>query len=315
MHRIFLLLSTALGLLVALPARAQGIRPSDDAVLQTASDYEKLMVVQTVSTTQRTFVLRLGMQDGVTVGRRALFSTDKVSIVGECIQSSREYSLWKPWEPQANIPFRKGQIITYNNNLDSVWTKIPELQETLEEKKRQLLYIPEPYWALRFSLGKSLSESTTDTSAEQTPSRTSTQFEAVYNKHLYRKLDWGIGARFDKESGELEEGNVTLQSNRYMVYGEISFHFDPSEKTLNHLYAAAGMGMGMSNTKIDDAVSTGTSLLMPVVRVGFMTALSRNYNMLTEVVAESIASKEKFADGTQQNAQMINAKVAIGLRF
>lgn len=294
---------------------SQAYDSGDDSLLQTPSDIEKLIVVQATSTTQKTFVLRLGRGENITPGVRALFSTEKVSVVGECIEASREYSMWRPWEPLANIPFKKGQIITYNNNLDSIWYKIPELKDTLEEKKKALLLVPEPYWIARYSVAKTMQESTTETDAEATPDRKSQQTEVTYNRHLYRRLDWGFGGRYDQETATLDSPNLVIPTTRYFLVGEVAFHFDKLKKTMNNLYATIGAGYGISNTKVDSAVSTGFSLLFPVVRVGFLTNLHNNWALLTEVVGEAIGSTEKFSDGDVQKTNIINAKISIGLRF
>ena len=296
-------------------AHSQEYSANDDSLLQTPSDIEKLIVVQATSTTQKSFVLRLGRGENIIPGVRALFSTEKISIVGECLEASREYSLWKPWEPLANIPFKKGQIITYNNNLDSVWNKIPELKETLEEKRTALLFIPPPYWILRYSVARTMQESTTETDAEATPERRSQQMEVIYNKHLYRKLDWGFGGRYDQETAILKSPNLIIPTNRYFLIGEITFNFDKISKTMNNMYAAVGTGFGYSNTKVDSAVSTGYSLLFPVVRLGFLTNLHNNWSLLTEFVGEAIGSTEKFSGGDVQKTNIINAKFALGLRF
>lgn len=291
----------------------------DDAVLKTASDLEKLIVVQAISTTQKTFVLRLGRAENITPGVRALFSTEKVSVVGECIEASREYSLWKPWEPLANIPFKKGQIITYNNNLDSIWYKIPELKDTLEEKKQALLMVPEPYWIFRYSVAKTFQQSTTETDAELGPDRKAQQMELTYNKHLYRRLDWGFGVRYDQETATIKETssspNLTIPSNRYYLIGEVTFNFDKLKKTMNNMYAGIGTGIGYSTTKVDSAISTGTAILFPLVRVGFLTNLKNNWSLLTEVVGEAIGTREKFSGGDVQTTNIMNAKITIGLRF
>lgn len=303
------------GLLFCLRLFAQEQFQGDDSLLHSETDLERLIVVQAVSNSARTFALHMGMQDGITPGARHLFSTDKISLVGECVQASREYSLWQPWDQNAAVPFKKGQIITYNNNIDSVWTKVPELQDKLDDKKQQLLWRPKPYWAFRFAVGKTMAESTTDTDANATPERTVSQLEGMYNRNLYRRLDWGLGVRYDKESAKLDEGNIVIPTTRYLGMFEISFHFDPLKKTINHLYSAAGIGAGISNTQIDDDTSSGTCFVLPSIRFGFMTSISQNYALLTEAIIEAISSKEKFADGTVQTTNLANAKVSIGIRF
>ena len=84
---------------------------------------------------------------------------------------------------------------------------------------------------------------------------------------------------------------------------------------MNNLYAAVGAGYGYSNTKVDSAVSTGYSLLFPLVRIGFLTNLHKNWCLLTEIVGEAIGSTEKFQGGDVQKTNIINAKITLGLRF
>ena len=117
-----------------------------------------------------------------------------------------------------------------------------------------------------------------------------------------------IGDNEDAES-------LNIPSVRYLAIAEFTYRFKYINNTENYWYAAISTGFGTSGTTVDNTVLTGNAALIPAFRIGLKTNLSKKRAFLIEAVAESIAVQEEFKDGREQRTNIINTKLAVGLKF
>jgi|GEM_PF-459323 len=283
--------------------------------VNTVTGYEELIIIQSISTSRSTFVIRKGAEAGITMNQKALFSTDKVSILCHAIEVSRDYSLWQVSDKNMQVPFQKRQYVVLNTSLETIWQKIPHLKEELNRRVAQIKKKPKPYWTVRTAGTRGVYASVSETGSQASSARTGIQFEAAYNHKLIEMVDWAFGLRYDYETTTQESPNLVIPTTRWFVTGELIFNFPDFKNTRNKFYAGAGGGIGVSTTTVDTATSSGTSFLGPTFRLGLQTKLSENYALLVEFGAEAISMNERFSDGTRQTTNLINGKFILGLRF
>src|SRR3989344_1091583 len=92
---------------------------------QSVEAYE-LVVVQAVSKSNQTFVTRAGKRKGVFVGKRGTFTSENISIIAKAITVNREFTQWQIESQIADVPFVKGQMVTYYDATEYLWALNPE---------------------------------------------------------------------------------------------------------------------------------------------------------------------------------------------
>ena len=277
---------------------------------------EKLIVIQTVSESKKTMVVRLGRANQIRPGMKALFSTDKVSLLMSAVEAGRNNSLWKLDDTATRIPFERGEFVVFNNSTESLFDQIPSLKKRLLAEIRRRNYIPKPYWVLRGNGTYGVYESTSDITTNRVETRIGTQFELT-NYHFFdRRIDWGWGLRGDIELAVLEkEPRLKIPTTRFLFMGEFLYHFPFLKTEISHFYAGLGVGLGPSITKVSDAISTGYAVSIPVMRLGLQTKISKDYTLLSEIIAEGVSMQESFDDGTEQTTNIANIKLSLGFKF
>lgn len=295
-------------------AHAQG-DPLIPVQIKTNFGEENLVIIQSISSSRRSFIIHRGAKDGISTNQLALFSTEKVSLLCRAIEVAHDHSLWKVDEPMASIPFQKRQFVVYTPSLETIWTKIPSLKDVLQKQIRVALAKPKPYWLIRGAMSYGLYESVSETDAESTRRRTGQQVEMLWNFNFSKNLDWGLGARIDNEKALLSVEDLVVESRRMFAISELTYTFPPIGGTKNYFYMTATVGLGTSSTTINDNTSSGSAGILPAFHIGLATNTTENNYFMIEAVLESIAVKESFQDGTEQDTNIVNAKLALGFRF
>lgn len=282
---------------------------------------EELMIIQSVSSSKKTFVVRKGKSEGVLINQESLFTSDKFSLSARVIEVTRDYSLWQLSDTRATVPFQKGETVNYTNTIENLYTEIPllrydpkELAKEAREKNKIAELRPE-HWLIRGNLSYTLAESVTDIAGDLESSRSGVNLEAQYLWSLTPKMSIAAGLRYDQENTSITEPNLDIPTTRVFVTGDYIYHFDYIAESRDHLYMAIGIGLGQSSTDVDGTISSGLATLLPSVRLGYQLALSNGISMVIESVAEAISANESFEDGTTQRTNLVNAKLAIGLKF
>ena len=280
---------------------------------------DELILIQSVSTSGKSFVIRKGAQDGISTGQQSLFSTKNSSFTAVVIEVNRFFSLWRLKDNRGAVPFEKGNYITYTNNIENIWTEIPKLQLA---PKEELVFKESYHWTLKGNYSLAMSESVSGvdenisgTEENKTADRIGYQLEMIYSNHFTVHWEWGVGLRLDRENTTIQEPALDIPSNRYMLTAELLYHFPNFYQTDNNAYIGIGIAYGISNTTIDESVSTGTTLAMPIVKLGYINQVAARYSLVFEFSIEALAQNESFADTDEQTTNIINSKASIGVRF
>lgn len=273
---------------------------------------DEVVLIQAVSTTGKTFIIRRGAEDGISFGQESLFSTKNSSFTARAIEVNRNLSLWKLKDKRGAVPFGKGDFVTYTNNIENVWTEIPKIQLA---PKQELVFKESSNWLFQGNYSLAMSEAVSDTSESKTTDRVGYQFEFLYARRFAVHWEWATGFRLDRENATLQEPALDVPTNRYLATAQITYHFENFKNSDDNLYLSIAASYGISNTSIDDAVSTGTTLVLPVVKFGYISVVSPNYSLYYELAAEGLAQEESFTDTTAQTTNIINTKASIGIRF
>ena len=280
---------------------------------------EKLVIVQSVSNTKRTFVIRKGRDFGISKGQVSLFSTVDISFTARAKEVTRFYSLWTLIDKEASVPFKINEVVTYTSSIERIWsevalTKLREVEQ--KQEASHLRNIIRGYVNLRASWGMSLSQSTSEVQAESLDSRTSIHFEATYSKRVNRHLEFGGGIRIDSDTAKGSEPERTIPSTRNFLIADVTYHFNQFRDSNSHIYSGLGAGIGKSSTEVGDSTKSGSAKLLPYFRLGYETSPAKaSYSFLAELQIESIVANETFTTGDEQSTGIVNSKFSIGVRF
>lgn len=288
--------------------------------MQTSKADEQLVIVDAVSSSRQTFVIQRGAADGIARGAESLFSNENVSVLAQAIEVTRQHSLWRLKEQSATFPFKKNQSIVFNKNRTDIWSELPNIQKRISKAKREEEVFAQLYGdgrtiQLRGSFSNTFYESTTDTDSQQSPDRTGIHIEGIYHWRLWEKFEIGAGLRFDSEDAVISDPDLTIPNTRIMAIAELTYHFSDFQGQGNNFFMAAGLGIGRSQTQVDQAVSTGLATVLPSLRVGYIIRRAGGFDFTFETVAEAISATESFIDTKEQTTNLVNAKVALGIRF
>lgn len=270
----------------------------------------ELVIIQAVANSKKTFVTKAGKKDGVYPGQKATFTTEDISIAAEAEAVTREYAVWRIRDEGSIVPFKKNQIVEYNNSLESVYYNLRLLEKKVAPPKieRNALIFKGNYV---YTLNESVSGV-----AEQQTIRQANQLEFLYQIPIYTYLYGAIGFRYDNEV--LDTDDFTINSKRYMGIVDLAFHIPKFQAINANFYVAGGFGYGTSKTSIGDIDSTGSVSVLPYVRTGlqFGFGLREKYNLLVEGGVESLHANETIGDtGVEQTTDLTSAKFALGLKI
>lgn len=279
----------------------------------------KLIVIQTISNTGKTFVTRGGKQEGFTEGVRGVFTVENAAITGEAVEVSREFTVWKVVDEEAFTPFAKGEIVTFNFSTEAIWLKPPvkdrkisglTLKEKVGEEKRKLTNT----FTAKIFRGIGVSESVSNVDVANDGSRAMLQFEGIYSRELKKNIYLDFGFRLDQEANE--QSTFTITSTRYFgTLGATYYFYDsPFADSLTPYFGLA-IGYGQISTDIAGETLTGDGFILPAARIGLDTPISDGWTLHGELGFESVSFSEAFEDGTTQQTSQTNIKFGFGLRY
>jgi len=280
---------------------------------------ENLVIVQSVSNSKKTFVIRKGRDAGISKGQISLFSTTDISFTSRAKEVTRHYSLWVVIDKQANVPFVRDEVVTYTSSLERVWNEVilTKLKEVEMQKEENFLKdITRNYLTARAAWGFALSQSTSEVQTESLESRSGLHLEGTYSTRINRHLEFGGGIRYDKDSAKGVNPDRTIPSTRTFLVADVTYHFNQLKGSRSHLYAGIGGGVGQSTTTVGDSTKTGNATILPYFRFGFETTpKGSGFALLMELQIESVVANETFTEGEEQSTSMVNSKFSIGIRF
>lgn len=277
---------------------------------------DKVVIIKAISTSKKTFLIKNGFADGIAQNQNALFSNKHVTIEARAIEVAYNSSLWEVRDERSVAPFDKDDLVVFTNNLSKKPFEIPELHR-LEEKIAEVNYAKgevKDTFAVRASLSRAMSESTTDAAEASNPLRQGYQVEVMYMRNFATRWEYSIGVRLDQEVATLEEPSLDVPTTRFTGTFDLLYHFSNDLKRA-HYYAGLGLGYGRSQTEINGIQSSGSAVILPVVRLGRTFDWHSKLTFFAEGALESIAMNEKLDDSTEQTTTIVNGKFTIGLRF
>jgi hypothetical protein len=169
-----------------------------------AFSYE-LVVIQTVSQEQNSFITRQGKKDGIFEYKQSTFTNNNVSIICEAEEVTQHFTKWKVKNDNAKIPFRKGEVVTHYDAKEYLWALNPE--EVKQKYVKTEIWSPVSYVHVNIALIQGLSESFSSVNSANTQ-RGGLQLEIAYEKELSRYLSWLWGLRYSRESQSFVSANV-----------------------------------------------------------------------------------------------------------
>lgn len=270
----------------------------------------EMVIVKTVSTSAKTFVINKGKPDGVIPGTKAIFTTNNYSLVAKAVQISQNYSLWKVQNNTATVPWIRDQIIMMNKSTETIWALKPDgmlirFDEEYKVRTQRSLI-------LRTSFVRGMSQSISDAPADDV-SRTGYQFDAIYEFQFNDMFSFGAGIRLEQESTAVI--GAQFETGRYMLAADLTYYFPKIEMLDNlQVYFGTTFAWGYSNTNLDLYSQSGTASVFPSVRIGANFPLSDWWEVMPEVGFESLRSDETAQDGFTQTLNQTSLKGTIGLR-
>lgn len=272
---------------------------------------EKLWVIAQVSDTAKSFVIRRGGKDNITLGQEGFFSNSDVKFRARAIEVSRYLSLWKIMEQNTKTPFKKGDLVNYSHATEDINTPIISIDVSSQKKESPL---QEAFW--KFKLGASLTLAEVQSNQENSErSRKGFSLEG-YRAHLLApNWNFAYGLRLDRDSYNDTEFETSATTSRYLAVTELNYLLDQFSSNGNYYYAGLGLGYGLSSSEVLGATATGTTLLLPAVKIGYQSVWKKNTKWIIEGVVESLSQNESYVDSGSQKTQIVNTKINLGLMF
>ncbi len=270
----------------------------------------ELQIIKGVSKSGQTFITRSGKKDGIFQGKQATFTADNVSVIAKAIVVTREFTQWEIENNFSEIPFKKGQIVTFYDTTEYLWALTPEKVKTKFIKSD--LYAPRKSFALHTSFFKGISESVSgvDTQSDQ---RGGIQLEGFVEHEFNINFAMAYGLRYTSETINVQE--ASLKATRFLGILEGRYYFDP----IRSFYGARpsfglGLGFGQSVTKASGLSSSGTVRILPITKFGLSLPMSKKTEFTFEAAFESLEIDEEFQDGQKQVTNVDNFKTGISIK-
>ncbi len=103
-------------------------------ILVNALYADELIVIQAVSSSKKKFITRNGKSAGISPGMTGTFITDDYSITATAKIVNRDLTLWQVKKKGAEVPFKKGDYVTYSEAPEKVWELTKEsLKENIDK--------------------------------------------------------------------------------------------------------------------------------------------------------------------------------------
>lgn len=285
---------------------------------------EELVIIQTVSVDQKSFVIAKGIKDGISRGQELIFANENVSLVCKAVEVNRDYSYWYPMNENMTVPFLREEIVGTSSHiygsigLDVIadQNKLIETYESNEKKAKDLAYFRNyDHYSLRGSLGAGLTQNTSSVTADQAPKRFAYEVSIEYDFRFRSEYELGVGLRVDRDIYRLSNPTLDIPTTRILALASATYHFFQWSSNKNNIYISLVAGIGSSSTVVDQATNSGIATILPQARLGYMMPFSNKSALILEASIESISAKETLPDSSVQTTSYSNVKGTIGVTF
>lgn len=270
----------------------------------------ELMIIQAVSRSEKTFITRNGKRQGIQPGHTATFTADNVSILARARTVTGSFTQWEAINDQVNIPFTKGEVVTFYPAKEYLWTLAPE--EVRQKYIKSQLPPERQSFTFRGSFGRGISESVSDAPANAA-TRGFLGAEIFYEKDLGRHFAFDVGFRYDREA--INYASSTYVTNRAILAFNLLYYFKVfSEYIPGKFYIGLGSGIGQSATEVETLKQSGTVAVLPGFKLGLTYPFNYDWDFLIEAGVESLQTSEKQEGDFEQTTTQTNFRSGFGLR-
>lgn len=271
----------------------------------------ELQIIKAVSSSGQTFITRTGKKDGVIVGKEATFTADNVSIIARAITVTREFTQWEIENNFSEVPFKKGQLVTYYDTTEYLWTLTPEVVKRKLVKSQ--LYKPKRSFALHTSFVRGITETVSGVDSQEKVQRGGLQLEGYFENEFNINFAAAIGLRYTTETINLDTASISTQ--RLSLIGEARYYFDPIQSFYGARPSfALGIGYGQSATEADGLSSAGDVFILPITKLAISFPMSKITEFTLETAFESLKVSEEFQGGDSQVTSIDNFKTGIAIK-
>ena len=271
----------------------------------------ELVLIQAVSSTGKTFVIRRGVAEGIERHQESIFTNSGSSLYAVAVDVNRHYSLWKIRDERGAASFAKGDQVIFSRAKSGTLSDL----SGFVQNRDKLHFQSYDSWLVRFHYSFSLGESISSIRGSRYRERQGFQLEGGYAKRFRANMDWRVGFRCDREVSRLFSPSIDSVTYRYLMVGEANYYFTGRVVDVEHYYVGTGGGWGLCSTQVQNLTQWGTCLSFPMVRMGYEHRRS-TYAFLFELSVDSIHARESIPGGIgRQTLNMINSRITFGLKF
>jgi hypothetical protein len=279
------------------------------SLIQSAYAYQLLMI-QTVSSSRKTFVTRTGKRDGIVENLTGTFTADNVSFIAKARTVTAQFTQWEVVNSEAVVPFNPGSLVTYHPAEEYIWSINPEsarkkyIKDLRPEIRRA--------WLVKSAVTRGLNETVSSVEA-QNANRGGVALDVLYEKMFTDNFAWDAGLRYESEIVNLTAG--ALNTQRLLLMGDFLYYFDPAEDLYDaRFFVALGAGFGQSSTSVQSVVQSGSAVLLPSAKLGMALPFTDEWEFIVESAFETLRTEEKLEDGAKQSTTQSNLRVGIGIK-
>lgn len=279
-------------------------------LLSSSSWAYKLVIIQGISKSGQTFITRSGKKDGVHRGMEATFTSNDVSIIAKAISVTREFTQWEINNNYTEVPFRKGEVITYYDTKEYLWALTPEVIKAKYVKAE--LYSPRLSLGVHSSLMRGLSQSTSGSDATSTQ-RGGIIFEGMLEKEFTRNLALAGGIRYAEEIINVDA--ASLVTSRFLGIAEGRYYFNKIQSFYNaRVMFGLGFGYGQASVQASGQTSSGTAMILPITKTGLVLPIDKTSDLMIEFAFESLRSEVEFEDKSEQTSNDNNLRYGLAYK-
>jgi len=270
----------------------------------------ELIMIQAISSSKKTFITRNGKRQGYALGMTGTFTADNVSILAKTVSVTGNFTQWEVINPELNIPFEKGAIVTYYPATEYIWALAPETERKKYIKSE--LALTRQSIIVKGAITRGLSESVSGAPADA-PNRGGALGEIYYEHDIRYGFAFDIGVRYEREV--VNYSNAAFTTSRSLLIGDIIYYFETLKEYIpGKLFLGAGMGYGASSTQTEGLIQSGGVRLLPTVKIGLTYPFNYDWDFIVDGAFESLQTFETQEGGNRQTTTQTNFKTGIGLR-
>ena len=274
-----------------------------------AWSYE-LVLIESISSSKQTFITRQGKRTGVGLGKKATFTANNVSLIAKAIEVSGDFTQWEVTNDFLDLPFKKGEVVTYYDATEHLWALAPE--ETKRKYIKSQIYRPRRNISFHTGFIQGLKETVSD--SPNNGIRAGMQVESYLESEINYNFKWAVGLRFARENINIDVG--TLINDKFLAMADLRYYFNPIKKWYNTQIALAlGAGYGQSQTNAEGATSSGYARVLPSSKIMANIPISNNYQFILETAFETITARESFGNGEKQETTTSSLRYGAALRW